>query len=140
MRPTCKVCQSGAAAVVDGLLRQGGKLRDIAQQIGLSKSSVHRHSLKCYMRAAAQTLKAKKFDPLRDRTLVKFTDEDSFLIHHAPSDPSTDGTTITSAELRERDVVVKVVFQDSKILNPQPVEQLADDYVVRPSSPPEPAK
>jgi hypothetical protein len=137
MRATCKVCESGAATVVDGLLRQGVKLRDIAQQVGMSKSAVHRHSLKCTIRAAAQTLKAKKFDPLRDRTLVKFTDEDSFLIHHDPNDPSTNGTTITSAALKPRDVVIKVVFQNSKIFNPQP---LVDEYVLPPSSLPEPAK
>jgi hypothetical protein len=71
MRATCKICEApnDARSVVDKLLSQGVFLRDVAAQTGFSKSAIHRHSQKCYVRAAAGALKGGYFDPDRQRVV-----------------------------------------------------------------------
>jgi IclR helix-turn-helix domain len=126
-RPTCRVCQSGAASVVDALLTQKVFLRTIAEQTGLTKSSVHRHAQKCFIKAAAKSLRTAKFNPQTDRTLVRFKlDEDVFDVMHDPTGQTTHGETITAAELRARDCVLVVRLENSTIKNPDALLRLAE--------------
>jgi hypothetical protein len=111
MRPTCKVCSSpDTAAVVDRLLQQGVFLRDIAEQVGLSKSSIHRHSLKCFVRHAAAKLKTGRYNPTADRVLTRFVDVPTYRVSRDPLAASTAGSNIPATELRPRDVVLKIPY------------------------------
>ncbi len=102
----CSICERpGAAEIVNRLLGKGTFLKVIAQQTGFSKSSVHRHSQKCVIRQQAAQLKTTRFDPQRQRIIVKWPDGS---LTHRHSDKWDD-----------REAVLLVVsYEDSPFYNP----------------------
>jgi hypothetical protein len=89
----CSICSHpDGAKIVNALLEKGTFLKVIAQQTGFSKSSVHRHSLKCVIRQQAAKLKSSRFDPHTDKLVV-----------HWPGDP-------IPPNLTEHDVIFSVQY------------------------------
>jgi hypothetical protein len=81
-RPVCKICEAaGAAEIVNKLLDKKTFLRDIARETGFSKSAVHRHSQKCFIKTKAGSLKSAYFDPDRDRVLILYPNGKCFVDH-----------------------------------------------------------
>ena len=68
----CSICsRPNGAEIVNKLLDEKKlTLKQIGQTSGFSKSSVHRHSHKCYVRTRAEKLRATKFNPDTDRLVV----------------------------------------------------------------------
>jgi hypothetical protein len=59
--PTCSICDSTeAASIINDLLEKKTALDVIAQQTGFHRSSVHRHSKRCFPLWKAARLKAKR--------------------------------------------------------------------------------
>jgi hypothetical protein len=112
----CSICEKpGAAGIVNTLLEKNTFLKVIAQQTGFSKSSIHRHSQKCVIRAQAQKLKSSRFNSATDRLLVKWADDPS-----APPDvrgKMLDGRwneISPDQKVRETDVVLLVQYEKTK--------------------------
>lgn len=114
-RQTCKVCDlpDNGAAIVDALLDKRMKLRDIAEQVGLSKSSVHRHSQSCYVRRKAGSLRSR----IRGRKLVQHICEKT---GQASPITTLDGRPVSSSEILPSDTlyVIEVVYTQPEITNP----------------------
>lgn len=63
---SCIVCDTpGAADVADQMLNANHKIRDIAAAIGISKSSIHKHSQTCWLRSRAATIRTRHKTPGR---------------------------------------------------------------------------
>jgi hypothetical protein len=75
----CRVCSAPAevTATVNRALAEKVKLRDIAAQCGISKSSIHRHASKCIAREILAGYKAKVFDSRPKQVVVKWPDDSS---------------------------------------------------------------
>jgi len=76
------------------LLEKRVPLKRIAVEIGISKSSIHRHSKSCWIRARAQKIKAHRFDPSK-RVIVEWPNDEAappqargrFVIFYDPGEP-----------------------------------------------------
>jgi ribosomal protein S14 len=110
---TCSICsRPGARKIVDELLSRRVPLKQIAVQTGLKKSSIHRHSHSCVLRAAAEQLKNVKFRPQHDRVLVTWGNG-SYVVQSDPATPESNGTTVTVTGLRSNDWVIEVCFAEA---------------------------
>ena len=133
----CSVCSAPVEVqqAVNAALANRTKMRDIALAVGISKSSIHRHSQKCVTRTALNQYRGKREKQL-GKTVVKWPDGTYTLLHIAadihvldrrldinapiPIDPKT---------LGRFDAVVEVIYEQRPIRNSQaltrPVQEQA---------------
>jgi hypothetical protein len=76
---SCSIC--AAPAEVQSAINRGlaarVKLRILAQESGLSKSAIHRHSQKCIARQTLKTFKAARFNAATGRIFVQWPNDPS---------------------------------------------------------------
>ncbi len=108
---TCSICSApgDAAETVNAMLQKRIPLKQIALETGFSKSAVHRHSQKCFVRHKATALKEKRFDAERNRVLTALPDG-RYFVQGDPLNPALNRATITESELRADDWIVRVTY------------------------------
>jgi len=134
----CSICSApnNAAETVDALLSKKMPLKEIASLSGFGKSSVHRHSQKCWVKTKAVSHKEMKFDPLRHRVLTDL-ETGRFFIQHDALEPKTDHTVIPEIELRPgTDWIVRVVYCEPVPERVWKPEARDDVQVEAPAEPP----
>jgi hypothetical protein len=106
-RKKCSVCSTpDGARIVNGFLEKKVFLREISEKTGFSKSSVGRHSLNCVIRAQATKLKSTRFDPKRQKIVVRWPD--------GAVTPNPDGQKPDDRDL----VFLVVTLEERDIRNP----------------------
>jgi len=120
MRKECSVCQKpGAAEIVNELLQKRIPMSEIAATVGIGKSSIHRHSKVCWIRARAQRIRANRYDPTR-RVIVSWPDFEAapanvrgrFFVWSYPGMPEKAPLAlIPRSDLRPDDQICEVVYE-----------------------------
>jgi hypothetical protein len=109
---SCSIC--AAPAEVQSAINRGlaarVKLRILAQESGLSKSAIHRHSQKCIARQTLNTFKSARFNANTGRIFVRWSDDPC-----AP--PEYRGRTFPSSREMTADDVLIVVEYEPPILD-----------------------
>jgi hypothetical protein len=119
---TCSICRAPneVRAFVDEQLQKGVRMIDIADAVGIGKSSIHRHSSRCLRRRAVERFKSERRRAYgRARWIVKW-----------PGNRLTVGGCIPfkpEDTIRETDVFIEVVYDSIK---PSTVDVAYDAGVV----------
>jgi hypothetical protein len=107
--PLCSICERPeAASIINEMLETRNALDVIAQQTGFHRSSIHRHSKRCFPLWKAARVKARrgKNDGAPGRIIVQWPDRAALTYCSRP---------IALSELRENDVLLRVEFEETPI-------------------------
>jgi hypothetical protein len=98
----CSICKSAeAASIINELLEKKTGLDAIAQQTGFHRSSIHRHSKRCYPTWRAARLKARKGNATDSGRLLALWPDGNYTYF---------GETIPASSVRTSDEILVVEY------------------------------